>query len=269
MLLSTGWAAAVSAGVPGDGASGPASWRDLGPSPVDGIRVGLEVETVRRTLEVDGGASPVLFEAPFYPGLKLRLDLLPVAWFAPSSRLSGLALSFETSKHDLDTRTEVPDGQSTRTISIPTRHDASWFGASYPFSPLRELNITPSLGWRSVEFALGGNPIYTSSFYQGVTVGLAADWLAGPGLSLGGTVELRPAVDMGSTAAAFGGDPDVLGWGAGLEAAWAFDPQLKLRGAARYERYSGSFSAPAEGTGEGAELVDGVTSFVVGLGWSY
>lgn len=149
----------------------PSSWRGLGGSEIDGVRLLVEVEAVRRELEVAGSSEPVIYDAPFYPGLNIRMELMPFAWFRPRSALAPLQVGFATGKHKVRTSALLASTDGSIEVKIPTRHDGTELSLAYPWRSESGLTVTPMVGWRAVEFALGGNPIYTSSYYEAFEFG--------------------------------------------------------------------------------------------------
>lgn len=248
----------------------PSSWQELGGSEIDGLRLLVQTEAVRRELEVAGSSEPVLYDAPFYPGLTIRMELMPFAWFRPGAALAPLQLGFETGKHRVRTSALLAGSDGSFEVKIPTRHDATALTLSYPWRAESGLTVTPVAGWRAVEFALGGNPIYTSSYYEapefGTGVGFAPQsepW------RVQAEVLLRPSVGMGSTAAAFGSDESVWSWAAKAEAEYRVSPQWLVRGSAGYDRYAGTFQIGESAASGKTELTDSFATFLVALGWAY
>lgn len=248
----------------------PTSWRGLGESEIDGLRLFLEVEAVRRELEVSGSSEPVLYDAPYYPGLNLHFELMPFAWFRPGSALAPLQLAFTTGKHQVRTSALVASPEGTIEVKIPTRHDGTAFTLAYPWRGDSGLTVTPLAGWRAVEFALGGNPIYTSSYYGGVEVGAGFGFApASEPWRAQAEFRIRPSVDMGSTAAAFGSEESVWGWAAKVEGEYRLTPAWLLRGSAGYDRYAGTFQIGETAASGKAELTDSFATFLVAVGWAY
>lgn len=248
----------------------PADWRGLGDSTVDGARMFLEIEAVRRELDVSGTPEPVLYDAPFYPGLNMRMELMPFAWFRPGSTLAPLEVSFVTGKHQLRTSALIASEAGPTEVKIPTRHDGTALTLSYPWVADSGFSVRPVVGWRAVEFALGGNPIYTSSYYSSLEFGTALGY-APTRESWQARVDfrLRPSVDMGSTAAAFGTDESVWGWAGRVEGEYRVDQRWLVRGAAGYDRYAGTFQLGSSAASGKAELTDSFATFLVALGWAY
>ena len=248
----------------------PTSWRGLGGSEIDGVRVLAEVEAVRRELEVSGSSEPVLYDAPFYPGLNIRMELMPFAWLRPGSALAPLQVGFVTGKHKVRTSALLAGTDGSTEVKIPTRHDGTALSLSYPWRAESGLTVTPVAGWRAVEFALGGNPIYTSSYYEGLEFGTGVGFAPrGASWRAQAEVLLRPSVDMGSTAAAFGSDESVWSWAAKAETEYRISPQWLVRGAAGYDRYAGTFQIGESAASGKAELTDSFSTFLVALGWAY
>lgn len=248
----------------------PNSWRELGGSEIDGARIFLEVEAVRRELKVSGSSEPVLYDAPFYPGLNMRVELMPFAWFRPGSALAPLQLGFTTGKHRVRTSALVAGPDGSTEVKIPTRHDGTAFALSYPWRAASGLTVTPVAGWRAVEFALGGNPIYTSSYYAGAEFGTGIGFSpASEPWRAEAEFRLRPSVGMGSTAAAFGSDESVWGWAAKVEGEYRLTTSWLLRGSAGYDRYAGTFQIGETAASGKAELTDSFATFLVAVGWAY
>lgn len=248
----------------------PTSWRELGSSDIDGVRFFLEAEAVRRELEVSGSSEPVLYDAPFYPGLNMRLEVMPFAWFRPGSALAPLQVGLSTGKHKVRTSALVAGAEGSTEVKIPTRHDGTAFSLAYPWRAESGLTVTPLVGWRAVEFALGGNPIYTSSYYAGMEFGTglgfaptSEPWRAQA------EIRLRPTVDMGSTAAAFGSDESVWGWAGKVEGEYRLTSSWLVRGSAGYDRYAGTFQIGESAASGKAELTDSFATFLVAVGWAY
>ena len=248
----------------------PTSWHGLGGSEIDGVRALVEVEAVRRELEVSGSSEPVLYDAPFYPGLNIRLELMPFAWLRPDSALAPLQVGLVTGKHKVRTSALLAGSDGSNEVKIPTRHDVTAFNLSYPWRSESGLTVTPMAGWRAVEFALGGNPIYTSSYYEGLEFGTGVGFAPhGEPWRAQAEVLLRPSVDMGSTAAAFGSDESVWSWAAKVEAEYRMSPQWLVRGSAGHDRYAGTFQIGESAASGKAELTDSFSTFLVALGWAY
>lgn len=248
----------------------PNSWRELGGSEIDGIRLLVETEAVRRELEVAGSSEPVLYDAPFYPGLNIRMELMPFAWVRPDSALAPLQVGFVTGKHKVRTSALLAGSDGSIEVKIPTRHDGTALSLSYPWRSESGLTVTPRAGWRAVEFALGGNPIYTSSYYEAFEFGTGLGFAPqGSPWRAQAEVLLRPSVDMGSTAEAFGSDASVWSWAAKAEAEYRFSSQWLVRGSAGYDRYAGTFQIGESAASGKAELTDSFSTFLVALGWAY
>lgn len=248
----------------------PNSWRGLGGSEIDGLRLLVEVEAVRRELEVAGSSEPVIYDAPFYPGLNIRMELMPFAWFRPGSALAPMQVGFVTGKHKVRTSALLASTDGSNEVKIPTRHDGTALGLSYPWRAESGLTVTPMAGWRAVEFALGGNPIYTSSYYEAFEFGTGLGFAPqGRPWRAQAEVLIRPSVDMGSTAAAFGSDESVWSWAAKAEAEYRISPQWLVRGSAGYDRYAGTFQIGESAASGKAELTDSFATFLVALGWAY
>ena len=248
----------------------PNSWRGLGGSEIDGLRLLVEVEAVRRELKVAGSSEPVIYDAPFYPGLNIRMELMPFAWFRPGSALAPMQVGFVTGKHKVRTSALLASTDGSNEVKIPTRHDGTALGLSYPWRAESGLTVTPMAGWRAVEFALGGNPIYTSSYYEAFEFGTGLGFAPqGRPWRAQAEVLIRPSVDMGSTAAAFGSDESVWSWAAKAEAEYRISPQWLVRGSAGYDRYAGTFQIGESAASGKAELTDSFATFLVALGWAY
>ncbi len=248
----------------------PNSWRGLGGSEIDGLRLLVEVEAVRRELKVAGSSEPVIYDAPFYPGLNIRMELMPFAWFRPGSALAPMQVGFVTGKHKVRTSALLASTDGSNEVKIPTRHDGTALGLSYPWRAESGLTVKPMAGWRAVEFALGGNPIYTSSYYEAFEFGTGLGFAPqGRPWRAQAEVLIRPSVDMGSTAAAFGSDESVWSWAAKAEAEYRISPQWLVRGSAGYDRYAGTFQIGESAASGKAELTDSFATFLVALGWAY
>ena len=119
-------------------------------------------------------------------------------------------------------------------------------------------------------FRSGGNPIYTSSYYEAFEFGTGLGFAPqGEPWRAQAEVLIRPSVDMGSTAAAFGSDESVWSWAAKAEAEYRFSPQWLVRGSAGYDRYAGTFQIGESAASGKAELTDSFSTFLVALGWAY
>lgn len=248
----------------------PSTWQELGGSEIDGLRLLVETEVVRRELEVAGSSEPVIYDAPFYPGLNLRMELMPFAWFRPGSALAPLQLGVSTGKHRVRTSALLASSDGATEVKIPTRHDVTALTLSYPWRADSGLTVTPVAGWRAVEFALGGNPIYTSSYYEAPEFGTGLGFAPqGAPWRLQAELLLRPSVEMGSTAAAFGSDESVWSWAAKAEAEYRLSPQWLVRGSAGYDRYAGTFQIGETAASGKAELTDSFATFLVAVGWAY
>lgn len=233
----------------------------------DRVRLMLEVSSVRRNLAIDRPENDLDFEAPYYPGMAVLLQAFPVAFFDRDSALAPLGFSLRFGKHAVTTVTDLEVDGELIEFDVPTRHDVSDYGLFYEAAIGDRLRLTPKLGWRVVEYALGNNPIYQSSFYRSVDIDLHLDVLATRQLAVGFGFAVRPAVDLGSTASVYGDDASSFGFGVDLGATWVFDVGVRVGVAARLDRYATTYrtdTAPAD-----TEATDTFQSFLLSVGYGY
>lgn len=240
------------------------------PRSVDGhdrARLLLEVSSVRRNLSIDRPENDLDFEAPYYPGVALVVQLFPVALFAREHALAPLGVSLRFGKHAVTTVTDLEiDGELVE-FDVPTRHDVTDYALFYEATLTDRLRLTPTIGWRVIEYALGNNPIYQSSFYRSVDIDLQLDVLATRQLAVGLGFAVRPAVDLGSTAQVYGDEASAFGFGVDVGATWVFDMGLRIGVAARLDRYATTYrsdAAPAD-----TEATDTFQSFLLSFGYGY
>lgn len=233
------------------------------------IRADLGVEVVNRTFELNG-PSEVLFDAPFYPGLRIDLALFPVAIAAPHSPAAGLGLRFETSKHVLNTVAAYEVDGEVYDFDVPTRHDLTHIELLYEWQVADSVTITPAIAWHTLEFSLGYNPLYRNSFYRGVEVSARLDYeLALKGLSLGGGLGVRPGVDLGSTVEPYGSTAS--SFGLAVVGGLRYLSRLGLFGEASvtYERYATTYRPDRNEGRDDSKATDAFTGFLFALGFAY
>lgn len=226
----------------------------------DRVRVNVGLELVTRSYDVRGEAD-VSFDAPYYPGLALELVAFPAAWFARDSRAAPLFVRFNAAKHATTTLTAITDEDD---LEIPTRHDMTSFGLGYEFT-IQRARLAPYLAWRATEFTLAYNPVYASSFYQGVEAGADA-WVDLSSVSLGVGLGVRPRVSLGTTAREFGDDARALGVRASARVAHRTRFGLVLSAEARVERLGTRYTRRGEGGSNDA--VDLFQTFVLAAGYA-
>lgn len=227
------------------------------------VRAGLEVVTRRFDLV---GPTDVNFVAPYYRGLRIELEAFPIAWFARDSAAAPLFLALDTSKHSTTTVVDVPVGDETYALDIPTRHDMSYFGVGYEWQAARRVAVVPRIGWRTTEFSLAYNEILRSSFYRGVEIGVAGRFGLGPTpLSLDVGVELRPGISLGSTVRAFGDDASAFGMGSLVRLGAALPYGIRVSADARIDWYRTRYR---QSGGDGSDATDLFQSFVVSVGYA-
>ncbi len=233
----------------------------------DRVRLVLQVASVRRNLTIDRPENDLDFEAPYYPGMAIVLQAFPVAFFDLDHVLAPLGISLRFGKHAVSTVTDLEVDGDLVEFDVPTRHDVTDYALFYEAPIGDRLRLTPSLGWRVVEYALGNNPIYQSSFYRSVDIDLQLDVLATQQLAVGLGFAVRPAVDLGSTASVYGDDASSFGFGVDLGATWVFDVGVRLGVEARLDRYATTYrtdTAPAD-----TEATDTFQSFLLSVGYGY
>ncbi len=132
------------------------------------------------------------------------------------------------------------------------------------------VTFAPAIGWRTVEFSLGYNPLYRNSFYRGVEFGATVGYaLSVEGLGLRGGLALRPAVDLGSTVEPFGKTSSSLGFA--VNTGMRYRSSLGLFGDAAfgYERYGTTYRPDRSEDRDDSRSVDSFQSFVFTLGYAY
>lgn len=231
------------------------------------VEVEFDTEFVTRDYQRTQGVDSVNFDAPYYAGMQIGVTLYPIAFFAAHTPAAPLALHFETAKHKTNTLSDVEVSDGIWTLDIPTRHDSTFYGASYRWRADDRLVLTPTLGLRVVEFSLGYNPLYGSSFYRGIEVGAAVDYLASSRWIVEGEAAIRPAVSLGSGETEFGTDGSSFGFGIEAGLRYVTDLGVFARAAARYDRYTTSWDPPP-GEQE-TTATDGFQTFVIGIGYAY
>ncbi len=249
---------------------GPAnSSLDAGAAPADRVRISIAAELVNRTFDLTG-PTDVLLDAPFYPGARLTVELFPIALFARDSAAAPLGFVLQTSKHALNTVAAVALDEDTYDLDVPTRHDVSYYGLQYEWEAADRVTFAPAIGWRTVEFSLGYNPLYRNSFYRGVEFGATVGYaLSVEGLGLRGGLALRPAVDLGSTVEPFGKTSSSLGFA--VNTGMRYRSSLGLFGDAAfgYERYGTTYRPDRSEDRDDSRSVDSFQSFVFTLGYAY
>lgn len=239
------------------------------PDPHHIVRVDLGLELVNRTFELNG-PSEVLFDAPFYRGLRVAGELFPVAIFAAESPAAGIGFQFQTAKHVLNTVAAYELDGETYDFDVPTRHDVTKLALIYEWSVANSVTITPSIALHTVEFSLGYNPLYRNSYYRGVELGGRLDYeLKVDGLSLGGGVRVRPGVDLGSTVRPYGSTSS--SFGLGIDAGMRYVSRLGLYGLGefRYDRYATTYRPDRNEDRDDSKSTDQFRGFVFALGYAY
>ncbi len=235
----------------------------------DIIRLDIGAEVSNRTLELNG-PTEILFDSPFYTGLRVRAEFFPGAIFDPQHAAAGLGLEFETSKHRLNTIAAIELDGAFYDFDVPTRHDTTHIGLRYEWQVSDRLRLTPAVSWHIVEYSLGFNSLFRNSFYRGIEIAALLDYQVGPeGLTIGGGARVRPGVDLGSTVEPFGSTASAFGFA--LEAEIRYASQIGIYGAAelRYERYASTYR-PDRNTGrEDSTATDSFRAFVFALGYAY
>ncbi|MFT4704422.1 MAG: hypothetical protein ACI81R_002127 [Bradymonadia bacterium] len=228
------------------------------------LSASIGVEFVTRRFDVRG-PTDVEFDAPYYPGLMLRFEAYPVAWFAPDSPAGGVALWAETSKHATTTAVAIRVEGDPYDLSVPTRHDMSYFALAYAWTGSRRLQITPAIGWRTTEFSLSYNSYYGSSFYRGVELSLRATRLPGRiPIRLDGSIFGRPSLSLGSTATAFGDSAQARGAGGAVAATLVTKLGLTVGAETRVEWTRTRY----ESTRQDSTSNDLFQSFVISVGYA-
>lgn len=231
----------------------------------DRIRIALHPGATRRAFELSQGDETITFDAPYYGGLALHLEAYPVAFFARDSIAAGLGLVLETSKHDVSTVTDISTASGARSLTVPTRHDESYYGLRFEWAVTDRVLVVPGFGWRIVEYALGNNPLYSNSFYQSPEISIGA-WWTPSNLRVGGAFALRPAVSLGSTVEPWGDDASSFGLAFAADVTWRFDFGLFIGGGLDWARYTTAYSSPSRPS---ADATDSLQSFVLTAGYAY
>lgn len=233
------------------------------------VRADIALEMVNRTFELEG-PSEVLFDAPYYPGLRIGLSLFPVALANDTSPAAGLGFRFETSKHTVNTVAAYEIGDETYDFDVPTRHDVTHLELMFEWRAARNLVVTPAIAWHTVEFALGYNPLYRDSFYRGIEVGAGADYeLKVEGLSLGARVAVRPSVDLGSTVEPYG--TTASSFGIAVSGGMRYVSRLGLFAEAEvsFDRYATTYRPDRNEDRDDSTATDRFRGFVFALGYAY
>jgi len=238
---------------------------DASTSAADRIRVSLQPGATRRAFELSQGDETITFDAPYYGGITLSIEAYPVAIFARDSVAAGLGLVLETSKHDVSTVTDISTASGDRSLTVPTRHDESYYGLRFEWAASPKVLLVPTFGWRIVEYALGNNPLYSNSFYQSPEIGIGAWWTPSQ-LRVGGAFALRPAVSLGSTVEPWGEEASSFGMSFEADVTWRFDFGLFVGGGLEWARYTTAYSSPSQPS---ADATDSLQSFVLTAGYAY
>lgn len=233
------------------------------------VRADLAFDLANRTFELDG-PSEVLFDAPFYPGLRIGLEVFPVAIALERHPAAGLGLRVETTKHTLNTVAAYEVDGEVYDFDVPTRHDTSHFGLLYEWRAMDSLVLTPEIAWHTVEFGLGYNPLYRNSFYRGVEIGLGVDYeLAVRGLSLGVDVDVRPGVDLGSTIEPYGSTASSFGFAVGGGLRYVSALGLYADASVHFDRYSTTYRPDRNENRDDSKSTDSFRGFVFAIGFAY
>jgi len=230
------------------------------------VRVALRTQLVSRDLSIKQPEGTVTFEAPFYPGLTVQIAAFPIAFFGRSSPASALGLAVEFGKHSVNTVTELVVDEVNYDYSIPTRHDTTFFSLFYEGSVSDNFTLIPSVGWRVVTYALGNNPLYSSSFYRGLDIELAGRYQLSEPASLLAGVALRPAVSVGSTGEAYGDESSTFGFGLRGEFRYALPFGLFADAGLHFNRYTTTYKGNVAGD---TEANDSFLSFIFAVGYAY
>lgn len=234
----------------------------------DRIRFSVSTPLVSRRLELNLANGRVDFDAPYYPGLTMGLTVFPAALFwRRDSIVSGLGVILEFGKHRVRTVTEIRNGSNVQDVEIPTRHDTSYYALTWEIPVGESLTLAPAVGWRAFEYALGNNPLYGSSFYQGVDLKLGGRLkVGGDAWAILGAVHLRPGIDVGSTGDPYGELTGGFGWAIDAGARYRAPFGLFVDAGFRFDRYTTTFTASGVGR---TEAIDTLQSFVLSAGYAY
>lgn len=233
------------------------------------IRADVGLELVNRTFELEG-PSEVLFDSPYYPGLRVHLELYPVAIFDPTHAAAGLGFVFETSKHTINTVAAVELDGEFYDLDVPTRHDVTHLGLQYEWGVSDKLTVTPAIAWHTVEYGLGFNSLYRNSFYKGVEISARGDYEVGiDGLTIGLAARVRPAVNLGSTVEPYGSTASSFAFG--IDAGLRYFSEIGIYGVAelRYERYATTYRPDRNENRDDSTSTDRFQSFLFALGYAY
>jgi hypothetical protein len=235
----------------------------------DIVRLDLGLQVVNRTFDLRG-PTDVLFDAPFYTGLRVGVELFPVALFDRESPAAGLGFQLRTAKHVLNTVAAYEIDGEPVDFDVPTRHDVTTLALIYEWRVTDALQITPGVGLHTVEYSLGYNVLFRNSFYRSAEIGARLDYDVGPeGLSLGAGVRIRPAVDLGSTVRPFGSTSS--SFGIAIEAGMRYVSPIGLYGVAQfqYDRYATTYRPDRNEDRGDSRATDQYRGLVFAMGYAY
>lgn len=214
------------------------------------LRVQAGLDVIQRSFKLaDAANNGIQYESGFRPGVEAMVQLFPVAAFAPGAA-DGLGISVRVARYFIDTQLQDENG----IVTIPTRHKELGFALSYAhgFGP---LELMGSVGYERSQFILGSNPVYPSSSYSGVAIGLGLRYhIVEDFLSLAASGEVRPSPTFGDEEQAVFGAGTGLGIGVAAEARFLFFDHLEVAGGYALRTFSADFD------GTGTNPLDAVTS---------
>jgi hypothetical protein len=214
------------------------------------LRVQAGLDVIRRSFKLaDAANNGIQYESGFRPGVEAMVQLFPVAAFAPGAA-DGLSISVRVARYFIDTQLQDENG----IVTIPTRHKELGLALSYAhaFGP---LELMGSVGYERSQFILGANPVYPSSSYSGVAIGLGLRYhIVEDFLSLAANGEVRPSPTFGDEEQAVFGAGTGLGIGVAAEARFLFFDHLEVAGGYALRTFSADFD------GTGTNPLDAVTS---------